>query len=247
MINSFIKKLKNTVSWVLMLALSGPAILATGCNNYNLVDKLQNPGANSSTNSNQQTLLAFVGSVTSTGDMNNYTAGIFAGCSSAGFLRADCACQAMATQAGLPMPSSGKYIAFISAAANDMTCRITGTTSPLVNCTVPSSGGPIWKTTQGQMVANGYQGLLSGGLMSLFNITETQTTSPAAFGWTGTQPGGQYFNNGGGTNNNCGDWTITSVQTATVGNPASMGTTWMNTGTNQACTGTGALYCIGRP
>jgi len=211
--------------------------LTANCTNIGLLEQLENPAGG-------LTLTAFVASANSTGDLNGYSAGVlFASCGGLqGLLRADCACQNMAFSAGLA--ESGKYIAFMSAAANDMTCRITGNTSQLLNCPIPS-GGPNWATTTGQRIAKGYAGLLSGTLLNPLNITEFKTApASASFVWTGTQPGGQFFNNG---SNNCGDFTTGSVSNSVVGDFNSTSSTWINTGSVQGCTiSTGTIYCLAR-
>ena len=225
------------VSKAKFLILSATLAVTQNCTNYDLLDQLENPGGG-------LTLTAFAASATTTGDLSSYSAGIFVNCGGlAGLLRADCACQTMATNAGLPMPSSGKYIAFMSAAAADMTCRISGTTSPLVHCAIPS-GGPNWATPDGKKIAKGYSGLLSGNLSNPLNITEYKTISSATLAWTGTQPGGQAFNNG---TSNCGDFTVGSVNQSVVGDPNSTTNSWLNTGTNTACTVPGTMYCIAKP
>jgi hypothetical protein len=46
----------------------------------------------------------------------------------------------------------------------------------------------------GQKIAKGYAGLLSGTLLNPLNITEYKSApASASFVWTGTQPGGQFF------------------------------------------------------
>jgi|JI8StandDraft_1071087.scaffolds.fasta_scaffold32603_2 hypothetical protein len=209
---------------------------AGNCTNIGLLDQLENPAGG-------LTLTAFVASVNSTGDLSAYSAGLFASCGGVqGLLRADCACQNMAANAGLP--ESGKYIAFMSAAAYDMSCRIIGNTSQLLNCPIPS-GGPNWATTTGQKIAKGYAGLLSGTLLNPLNITEYKSApASASFVWTGTQPGGQFFSN---LSTNCGDFTTGSVNNSVVGDFDSASSTWINTGSVQSCTiSTGTMYCLAR-
>ncbi|HRP70317.1 MAG TPA: hypothetical protein PLY93_12355, partial [Turneriella sp.] len=130
-----------------------------GCNNYGLLEQLQNPGGG---NSAQNIMMyAFVSSATMNG---NLTGGgslqsAFPPCSAfTGLQLADCACTQMAQNAGLAIPVN-KYVAWLSTSTNDMTCRISNTTSPLINCTLPG-GGPTWVNMSGQTVASGYAALL---------------------------------------------------------------------------------------
>lgn len=211
-------------------------VIASGgaCTNIGLAEYLENPAS-------ARTLTAFVGSVNTAGDLGTYTAGLFTSCAGfQGLLRADCACRIMAGNAGLT--DSNSYVALMSAAAYDMTCKITGTTSQQVNCFVPT-GGPKWVNMNGQIIAKGYAELLSGNLQAPINLTEYKGTSSASYIWTGTQAGGQFFSNG---SNNCGDFTVGSVNNAVVGDFNSTSSSWLNTGTVQSCMGNGALYCIAR-
>lgn len=131
----------------------------------------------------------------------------------------------------------------MSAAAYDMTCRIAGTNGQQLNCSVPS-GGPNWANMNGQKIAQGYAGLLSGNLLAPLNLTENKGTPTATVVWTGTQAGGQYFSNG---SNNCGDFTVGSVNNSVVGDFNSTSSAWLNTGTIQGCTNNGTIYCVARP
>lgn len=225
-----------------LLAIALVIFLGNACNNYNLLDKLENPGG---TGSSQEKLLAFVASVTTDGIMSSYNAGLFVGC--AGFTgqgRADCACQTMATNAALPKPKSGKYISFTSITGNDMRCRIQGIIGAVL-CPIPS-GGPVWTNVNGVPVANGYAGLFSGSLMAPLDLTETKVTA-ASLGitatWTGTNTDGSY----NGTQNNCSDWTITSVNSATTGQPTAQNANWVNAGTTSCALGTTSVYCFAQP
>ncbi len=225
------------MGWIRVQALAATVALAlTGsCTNIGLAELLENPAG-------AQILTAFVGSVNTAGELGTYSAGIFVNCSgSQGLLRADCACRTMAGNAGLR--DSNNYIALMSAAAYDMTCRITGSTSQLLNCSLPS-GGPKWANTNGQIIAKGYAGLLSGNLLAPLNLTENKSTPTATLVWTGTQAGGQFFNNG---SNNCGDFTVGSVNNSVVGDFNSTSSSWLNTGTVQGCTLNGTIYCIAKP
>ena len=226
-------------------ALLALILAAFDCHQYGLVDKLENPGG-----SNQTGLLAFVASAPTLANLSGYTGAnsAFMTCASfAGLKIADCACQVMATNAGLAMPPSGKYVAWLSTAANDMTCRITGATNPLINCPIPA-GGPRWIDTQGSVIANGFAGLFSGTLMSPLNVTENKTTLMGNV-WTGTNSNGTTASTVAAGATDCTGWT--AAGSGTVGDLAST-TTWSNNGIATTCTTTPTptslpIYCFAMP
>ncbi len=213
--------------------------LVTNCSNYDLLEKLENPGGAT----NQQRLLAFVASATSTANFNSYNVGIFTSC--AGFTgqgRADCACQVMATNAGLSMPQSGKYISWTSIVASDMRCRIQGIFNT-VGCAIPA-GGPLWSTTGGITVANGYSGLFSGNLMGMLNLTETKGNPPSTDVWTGTNADGTIA--GTGATATCTDWT--GAGNGVSGSTLSANAAWTNNPAAQSCSSASLpIYCFAQP
>jgi hypothetical protein len=214
--------------------------ISIGCNNYGLLDKLENPGGSSA----QQKLLAFVSSSVSTANFNSYNVGIFTSC--AGFTgqgRADCACQVMAMNAGLPMPSSGKYISWTSIVGSDMRCRMQGIYGAPTCATLPA-GGPTWSTTTGTMVANGYAGLFSGNLMGMLNVTEAKGIPPATDVWTGTNPDGTIA--GTGATATCTDWT--GAGNGISGSTLSSNSAWTNNSGLQSCSSSSLpIYCFAQP
>lgn len=229
--------MKKSTTLILLILILG----FSACNNYNLMDKLENPG--SSNKNSTSSMIAFVSSATinaslSSGGTISTLIAAFPACNALnGLPLADCACTQMASAAGLPMPAN-QYIAWISTAANDMSCRINGTLSPLVNCPVPT-GGPTWTTSGGQVVANGYSGLLSGALMSPINQDQNKNIVTSNV-WTGTNTNGS-----SGSALTCTDWTAAS--TGVYGNSGVSNAGWTNT-TSTACGATAyPIYCFGRP
>lgn len=216
---------------------------AAACSNYGLKDKLENPGGTA--NSGASGMIAFVSSATINASLSNggtisTLIAAFPNCNALnGLALADCACTQMAASAGLPTTSGG-YVAWISTSANDMTCRITRTTSPLVSCPIPT-GGPTWTNAGGQVVANGYTGLLSGALMAPINLTETKLTVTSNV-WTGTNTNGS---SGTSATATCTDWT--AAASGIYGNSGVSTAGWTNTLTT-ACGATPyPIYCFGLP
>lgn len=231
-------KMKTTIIVFLILGAAG------ACNNYGLLEKLENPGSSSNKNG-ASSMIAFLSSTTINASLSNTGTistliSAFPACNALiGLPLADCACTQMASMAGLPMPAN-QYVAWISSSSNDMSCRINGTLSPLVGCSIPT-GGPTWTTTGGQTVANGYAGLFSGSLMSPINMTETKAIITSNV-WTGTNASGT---SGSAATSTCTDWTAAS--SGIYGNSGVSTGGWTNT-TSTACGATPyPFYCFGRP
>lgn len=216
-------------------------IFAAHCNNYDLVDKLNNPGG---ATASQEKLYAFVSSATtSSANFSDYTAALFTSCSGfTGQGRADCACQIMAQNANLPMPKSGKYISWTSISSNDMRCRIQGIFNSTTCATLPS-GGPLWQNTNGIPIANGYAGLFSGALMSPLNVTETKGSPGSTSVYTGTNTDGTLA--GSSSTATCTDWS--SGSSATLGSANASGAQWTNNGASPNCSTLASIYCFALP
>lgn len=99
-----------------------------------------------------QPRLAFVTSATGSGDLSSWP-----GTDLSGLAAADEVCSALATDAGLPDPSS--FVAWISDGADDAYCRVHGRTGriddamPCGQATLPDSAGP-WVRTDGSLLAH---------------------------------------------------------------------------------------------
>src|SRR5262249_9724 len=142
--------------------------------------------------------------------------------------------------AGLPMPPSGKYIAWLSTSSNDMTCRMTGMGSPPVGCTLPG-GGPTWTNTQGQPIANGFAQLFGGSLVGPVRLSEGKAVSGSSFAWTGTNYDGTVP--GSGATQTCTDWALAG--SGISGSIGSTGSIWSNANTSQSCSGASQpVYCF---
>ncbi len=227
-----------------VLAITILTFISGACSNLGLLDKLENPGGTGSV-SQGQALIAFLSSQSTNADLSSYTTGPFASCGGlTNLARADCACQTMATNAGLPMPMSGKYIAWLSSSSNDMSCRLAGITSPLVSCT-PPSGGPTWTNTNGQIIANGYGGIFGGSLMAPLNYTEAKVQASAgALAWTGTGTDGKLT--GTAATTTCTDWSLAG--SAIGGLADAVNANWTNNSTPPSCSsGTAQIYCFAKP
>ncbi|MBX3722622.1 MAG: hypothetical protein KF713_12340 [Turneriella sp.] len=211
------------------------ATLMMACNNYSLLEKLESPGGSSS---GPIKLSFFVHEVVTVGDMSNLVNG---GCSGNGIQRADCACQDKAAGANLLKSTGSKYIAWLSDATNDMTCRIQDRYAQLA-CTPPSTAIE-WYTTTGQLVASSYAQLFSGALSAPVSYSASGTSIPGGTNvWTGTTIIGN--NNGGTPAMNCSNWTVNVSQTGLGGTTGSATTTWTNSG-SPSCSSSAYVLCIG--
>lgn len=209
--------------------------LMIACNNYSLLEKLESPGG---TSSGPIKLSFFVHEVVTLGDMSNLVNG---GCSGNGIQRADCACQDKAAGANLLKSTGSKYIAWLSDASNDMTCRIQDRYSQLA-CTPPSTAIE-WYTTTGQLVAASYAQLFSGGLAAPVSFAASGASIAGGTNvWTGTSTSGS--NNGGTAAMNCSNWTVNVSQTGLGGTTGSVTTTWTNSG-SPSCSSSAYVLCIG--
>lgn len=202
------------------------------CNNYGFVEKLQNAGAGSGTK-----LYAFVSSITSlTGDISATLT--FSGCAMSGMARADCACTGMAQTAGLKMPPSGKYAAWMSDSTDAARCRILGSTGS--SCAL--GGTRAWYNVKDQMIATDIHGLISGSLQNPISFTENGTQTIATRVYTGTGSAGTQNTNGGA--NSCNNWATSGL--AGLGIPTSP-TQWTDDATPVGCGTSYPFYCFAVP
>lgn len=213
------------------------------CSNYDLKDKLENPGGSSSGMGSARHY-AFVTNQVTLGNMTGLVAGA---CGGTGLVRADCACTEIARMNGLARSSTSQFVAWLSTTANDMKCRLTGTTSPLVNCAQPT-GGPTWYNTQDQVIANGFADLFDGSISAQPRYTEFKTSPAGLFVWSNTTELGL---SGGG--NDCltggvswGEGTNAGV--GARGDVGGTGITWTTGGggTN-TCDNSHHVYCFAMP
>ncbi len=230
---------KTTYLFCFVLA----GILVAGCNNYNLKEKLENPGGSGQAEKFSDRLFAFVTTATTMGDMQGL---VDDNCTGTGYTRADCFCQQLAQKNGLRMSSSSKFVAWLGETNNSMKCRIQNLTGP--SCTLPA-GNFTWYNTKFQPVFTGTMGANSTGtelfnvsatLGAVLNFTESGVQLPAGQAvWTGT--GGDGVGNG----SNCSGW----VSTASLGLYGQSDVTniaWTNLNA-QNCNIASRLYCFAMP
>jgi hypothetical protein len=212
------------------------ALFCAYCQNYGLRDQLENPGGSSLTPPGApRTLYAFITSVTSRGDMADFSV---PGCSGTGISKADCVCQNLASAAGF----QGSYVAWLSTATSDMTCRLFGQAGS--NCALTS--GNSWYNTQDQLLAVGTAELFSGNLRNPLQYTETRTlvTLVEAI-WSGTEGNGLVVN-GGAVYSTCNTWAANVSQVASGGTLGSLTSTWTKDPT-PSCSASGNIYCFAVP
>jgi hypothetical protein len=216
------------------------ALFCVHCQNYGLRDKLENPGGFSSTPpitppGAPRTLYAFITSVTSRGNMADFSV---PGCAGTGIGKADCVCQNLASAAGF----QGTYVAWLSTATNDMTCRLFGQAGS--NCSLTS--GSSWYNTQDQLLAVGTAELFSGNLRNPLQYTETRTLATGGTAiWSGTDGSGLAVN-GGAASSTCNTWAANIMQTAAGGSLGSLTSSWTN-GATPSCSASGNIYCFALP
>jgi|JI10StandDraft_1071094.scaffolds.fasta_scaffold56372_4 hypothetical protein len=226
------------------------AALLPACNNYDLKEKLENPGGATAEKFTDR-LFAFVTTAVTKGDMQGLVAG---NCGGTGIVRADCVCQQLAQTNGRRMNSNSRFVAWLSQAApdpRDMRCRIQGLSGAA--CALPSVN-LTWYNTNFQPVFSGILGAPTTGA-ELFT-TFGATTLPASLkftesgslltggqlAWTGTNTTG----NSPGTND-CNNWAdATNTPFGQNGISDALNNSW--TQNNTATCGTDLhLYCFALP
>jgi hypothetical protein len=175
--------------------LAGMSLLLR-CNNYGLLDKLENPGGGGA----PLKLYAFVTNQISKGDMTEFTD---ASCIGNGLPRADCICDHLAIANGLQSKPGGIFKAWLSGTADDMTCRLQGLSGN--NCSLPV-GSFSWFNTNDQLIATDFGDLFDGQLLAPVNYTETRIQKDGVQVWSGTDANG-LRSNAGNTTANCSNWT----------------------------------------
>jgi hypothetical protein len=215
------------------------------CNNYGLLDKLQDPTGGSSTELFTNNYYIFVSSWTTAGDMSGITFSECAG--KMGMDRADCGCSIAARNKGLRKSSSSVFRAWLSVDANpgpaqNASCRVQG----LSTCTT-NLPGP-WYNTQGQIVVNSFNEFTMATLSNAIRYDESGSDSGVNLVWTNTTSSGV----ANGTTH-CVNWTdgTNGGVTGAIGDRTQAGTLWTQSSPtptpNQACNTTQRIYCVAAP
>lgn len=186
------------------------------CTNYDLVEKLQNPG----TSSGLQSHYMFVSSLTADGMMGNLNNG---GCGGGGMNQADCSCRDLAKAAGLL--NSDSYVAWLSTSTHKALCRIQG----LAEGTCSPNATVSWYNRKNELLASSLGELVSGNLKAAIRYNENGGETPATEIFTGTN------STGIAAPATCGNWSNTT--TADVGDPRATNADWSQKGS-------GAISCI---
>lgn len=237
MINPFIIHIRITVRLTLALAFTG---LATQCNNYSLLDKLENPGTSSSTSKETFTNnnYIFVSSWTTLGHMGGspYNSECSA---STGADKADCACTRAAIARGLRRNSTHVFRAWLSIgpSTSDARCRVQG----LGNGCTTNFPTP-WFNTSGQMVAGSFDNIVNSTLSAAVRYDEFGVDQGPNLVWTNTSSTG--FSAGAV---DCADWTDGVTGTGAIGNRTVTGATWTADTPDQTCNTSQRIYCVAAP
>ena len=97
-----------------------------------------------------------------------------------------------------------------------------------------------YRRIDGQVVANGWEGLTSGQLQNPINITELNTVHNHSHVWTNTLSTGQIYQTSG---NSCYDWTSGFWSAGATGDSSRIDQGWSSYGA-QVCWRSGPIYCI---
>lgn len=180
----------------------------------------------------------FVSSQTTAGDMSGLTAG---GCSGGGPAQADCACTAMARVANLLRRRDSRFVAWLSTATDDASCRLLGVGGKA--CPITSGGEP-WYLTDNVLIINGLAGITptTGQLKK----DENNILTASSLTFTGT--GGNGLAIGG----DCNTWTsssslVTATGGSTGGNNASAWTQSNSGASALTCDTLQSVYCFALP
>lgn len=200
------------------------------CNNYGLLDKLENPGGTAELKSHY----IFVSSIKTTGMLTMLTNG---GCNNASgaLAQADCSCREMARSAGLLAPDS--YIAWLSTGTIWAKCRLQG-----INTNACGTSAIIsWYNRKNQIVASSLAELTGGtGIANPIKYTEYGVETMETQVLTGTN------SSGSNAPNTCTDWAVsTNAMSFDNGNPNATTIDWSQIGSGQiTCDNPRPIYCI---
>jgi hypothetical protein len=212
-------------------------VLLLRCNNYGLLDKLENPGGGGT----PLKLYAFVTNQTSKGGMAEFTD---ASCIGSGLTRADCICDHLAIANGLQSKSGGIFKAWLSGTDDDMTCRLQGLSGN--NCSVPV-GSFGWFNTNDQLIATGFGDLFDGQLLAPVNYTETRIQKDGVQVWSGTDANG-LRSNAGVNSANCLNWTYgNSGASPILGRTGMTTNAWSADTSGTSCSEQHSIMCFAVP
>jgi hypothetical protein len=211
------------------------------CNNYGMLDKLENPGGGASGGASgnfASNFYIFASSWTTPGNMS---VSPFPECNAlgTGLDRADCACQRAASGRGLLRSPTHQFRAWLSVsppAQLDAICRIFGGTAGCTN-SLPAAGPYL--NTQGQTVAPAYDTFANGSLSSAVQFDEFGNSVVTSAVWTGTQ------NTGGASNNHCNNWNSTTYN-GQAGRADSLDNSW-TAESIKPCGNSYRIYCVASP
>jgi hypothetical protein len=218
------------------------ALISVHCNNFGLLDKLNDPTSTSSTSTSTKAetftnnYYVFVTSWTTPGDMSGATQTECAAMT--GTNKADCACNIAAINNGLRKSNAHVFRAWLSNTSTNGICRV----QAAANGCGTSSPGP-WLNTAGQTVATSFAGFASGALTNAIRYDETGTDSGVNLVWTATLSGGTVA-----AGQHCGDWLVGSGgSTGLIGDRTLTTATWTQGGTTPTCNTAQRLYCVAAP
>jgi hypothetical protein len=205
-------------------------VLGLNCNNYGLLEKIENPNVETFISNNA----IFVTSWATAGDMSGITG---SGCANfSGVDKADCACTETAAKSNLRRYSGHRFYAWLSISGVDARCRVQGFSSNTCNTNTPP-----WYNTQGEIVAGSMAQLIAPPLQNAIRYSETKFDVGSVSVWTGTS-GGTWA----GSGLDCGSWANTG-STGTYGNPQDSATGGWSSTNNASCLTQQRLYCLASP
>jgi hypothetical protein len=182
-------------------------------------------------------LVAFVTSVTGTGDLSTWpdSGG------QAGLAGGDAICHARASAAGLA--SASPFVAWLSDSSDDAYCRVHGLSGKVADdcgqAELPTWAGP-WMRTDGYPFGATIGDLVGGtrAVMTTLSITEAGTVTTEELVFTGSTPEGALSGS-----SPCSDWTDGSAVSVAVGRTDLTGNRWSNNGT-ATCHIAKPLFCF---
>ncbi len=202
------------------------------CNNYELVNKLENPGVAGETFTDR--FYAFVSSWQTTGDMATQP---YAECNSkTGLAKVDCACTKAAAANNLRKHSAHEFKAFLGIAgapAYNPPCRSIGYP---VGCTtnIPT---PWYNTRDAVIFSTHTAASFSTALQNPIKFTEQKVDIASGNVWTGSTTLGGY------TNSCPGDWSTADATVVNAGDLAATTTNW-EFSVSVACNTMARVYCF---
>ena len=211
-------------------------IFANRCNNYDLLEKIQDPGGKTEQFTTNNYI--FVSSWLMQGDLS-YTP--FPECNGmTGTPAADCSCTRAAAANGLRKGPSHQFIAVLSTGSPsiyDALCKIQNLPQGGCAATDPNP----WYNTAGETVAPNLVSLFGAANPIAIRYSENKSEPGTNLAWTGSTTGGI------NSSSNCSNWTSTSnVVQASGGNRIGLSGQWLSDGSSMNCDTTQRVYCAGR-